>query len=91
MTEDMYQGIAERYDLIGRFGEHDPLALSFFRQLFESKPTRCARIGTRMSSAVQGASRKVSAADLGQGSPTMLRYKADRFLSPSVVIRASAT
>ncbi len=37
MTEDMYQGIAERYDLIGRFGEHDPLALSFFRQLFESK------------------------------------------------------
>lgn len=37
MTEDIYQGIAERYDLTATFGEHDPIALSFFRQLFETK------------------------------------------------------
>jgi glycine/sarcosine N-methyltransferase len=32
---DLYAGFAERYDLFhGRFGEHDPAVVEFFRQLF---------------------------------------------------------
>ena len=35
MTDDIYAGFAERYDLFhGEFGQHDPEQASFFRQLF---------------------------------------------------------
>ena len=36
MPEDTYAGFAERYDLFfARWGEHDPVVATFFRQLFE--------------------------------------------------------
>jgi glycine/sarcosine N-methyltransferase len=35
VTYDLYEGFAERYDLaFGRFGEHDPSVVEFFRRLF---------------------------------------------------------
>jgi len=35
MSQDLYEGIAERYDLFhGEFGTHDPVLVDFFRQLF---------------------------------------------------------
>jgi glycine/sarcosine N-methyltransferase len=35
MTDDIYAGFAERYDLFhGEFGQHDPEQVSFFEQLF---------------------------------------------------------
>jgi ubiquinone/menaquinone biosynthesis C-methylase UbiE len=35
MSQDLYEGIAERYDLFhGEFGKYDPLVTDFFRQLF---------------------------------------------------------
>src|SRR3990170_6501240 len=35
MTGDPYAGLAERYDLFGRFGEHDPQVVELFRRLFD--------------------------------------------------------
>ncbi len=35
MPQDLYEGFAERYDLFGEFGEHDPIVVAFYRQLFE--------------------------------------------------------
>jgi len=36
MADDPYRGLAERYDLFfGRFGEHDPQVVQFFRKLFD--------------------------------------------------------
>jgi ubiquinone/menaquinone biosynthesis C-methylase UbiE len=41
MTHDLYKGFAERYDLFfSRFGEHDPVVVEFFRQLFAEKQVR---------------------------------------------------
>ena len=41
MTDDIYAGFAERYDLFhGEFGQHDPEHLSFFRQLFARHQAR---------------------------------------------------
>jgi glycine/sarcosine N-methyltransferase len=35
MIQDLYEGIAERYDLFhGEFGKYDPVVTEFFRQLF---------------------------------------------------------
>jgi ubiquinone/menaquinone biosynthesis C-methylase UbiE len=35
MTDDLYAGFADRYDLFhGEFGQHDPEQVSFFQQLF---------------------------------------------------------
>ncbi len=40
MTGDPYAGFAERYDLFGRFGEHDPQVVRFFREMFERHDVR---------------------------------------------------
>jgi glycine/sarcosine N-methyltransferase len=41
MTHDLYEGFADRYDLFfSRFGEHDPVAIEFFRQLFTENQVR---------------------------------------------------
>jgi glycine/sarcosine N-methyltransferase len=41
MTHDLYEGFADRYDLFfSRFGEHDPIAVEFFRKLFAENQIR---------------------------------------------------
>jgi glycine/sarcosine N-methyltransferase len=41
MTHDLYEGFADRYDLFfGRFDEHDPAAVEFFRQLLAENQIR---------------------------------------------------
>jgi glycine/sarcosine N-methyltransferase len=41
MTHDLYKGFADRYDLFfDRFGEHDPIAVEFFRKLFAESQVR---------------------------------------------------
>jgi glycine/sarcosine N-methyltransferase len=41
MTHDLYEGFADRYDLFfGRFDEHNPIAVQFFRQLFAENQVR---------------------------------------------------
>jgi glycine/sarcosine N-methyltransferase len=41
MTHDLYESFADRYDLFfSRFGEHDPVAVEFFRTLFAENQVR---------------------------------------------------
>ena len=41
MTHDLYKGFADHYDLFfSRFGEHDPVVVEFFRQLFAGNQVR---------------------------------------------------
>jgi len=41
MSQDLYEDFAERYDLFqGGFGEHNPAAVNFFRQLFDELQVR---------------------------------------------------
>jgi glycine/sarcosine N-methyltransferase len=41
MTHDLYESFADRYDLFfDRFGEHDPVCVEFFRQLFADNQVR---------------------------------------------------
>ncbi len=41
MTDDLYAGFAERYDLFhGEFGQHDPEQIGFFQQLFARQSVR---------------------------------------------------